>query len=226
MFRILSIDGGGIKGVFPAALLSALQDQLQLPIADHFDLIAGTSTGGIIALGLGLGLTPSELLGFYKGYGTAIFPGSQKWTSRLRHLHTTKYSGDPLKAALESVFSGKILGQSRRRLVIPSFSALSGRIYVYKTPHHPRFESDWSKTAVDVAMATSAAPTYFPPYINPTYIAHLDGGLWANNPTANAVVEAIGVLKADSGQIRVLSLGCTSVSQSFNLTTACMWGWR
>jgi patatin-like phospholipase/acyl hydrolase len=226
MFRVLSTDGGGIKGAFPAAFLTALQDHLQSPIVDYFDLIAGTSTGGIIALGLGLGLAPSEILNFYKRYGMEIFPGSQKWTSRLRHYRATKYSGDPLKRALENVFAEKVLGQSTKRLLIPSFSALSGKIYVYKTAHHRRFESDWSKTAVDVAMATSAAPSYFPPYINPAYIAHLDGGLWANNPTGNAVVEAIGVLGVDPGQIRVLSLGCTCVSQSFALKNAGMWGWR
>lgn len=226
MFRILSIDGGGIKGTFPAAFLTALQESLAAPVTDYFDLIAGTSTGGILAIGLGLGLAPAELLAFYKRHGKAIFPGSQSWASRLRHYRVTKYSGDPLKQALESAFGEKILGQSRKRLVIPSFSALSGRIYVYKTPHHPRFESDWPKTAVDVAMATSAAPSYFPPYINPAYIAHLDGGLWANNPTGNAVVEAIGILGADPKQIRILSLGCTCVSQSFALKNAGMWGWR
>jgi len=226
MFRILSIDGGGIKGVFPAAFLSELEEVLLTPIADYFDLIAGTSTGGIIALGLGLGMAPYEMLQFYKQYGTAIFPGSQSWGSRLRHYVATKYSSDPLKQALENVFGEKVLGESSKRLIIPSFSALSGRICVYKTPHHPRFESDWSKPAVDIAMATSAAPTYFPSYIGPTNIAHLDGGLWANNPTGNAVVEAIGILEADPKQIRVLSLGCTCVSQSFVMKTAGMWGWR
>lgn len=197
MFRILSIDGGGIKGAFPAAFLCALQEALSGSIADHFDLIAGTSTGGIIALGLGLGLSPFEILKFYTASGTAIFPASQKWSTRIRHYFTAKYSSDPLEEALKSAFRDRLLGHSRQRLVIPSFSALTGKIYVYKTPHDVRFESDWRKSAVEVAMATSAAPSYFPPYVTPNYIAHLDGGMWANNPTGNAVVEAIGILGVD-----------------------------
>jgi len=226
MLRILSIDGGGIKGAFPAALLAHLEESLNTPIADYFDLIAGTSTGGIIALGLGLGLSPSEMLKFYQGEGSTIFPASQSMGARVKHYVATKYSGDPLQRCLSSAFGDRVLGESTKRLVIPSFSALTGRIYVYKTPHDPRFESDWRRTAVEVAMATAAAPSYFPPYISPSYIAHLDGGMWANNPTSNAVVEAIGILKADPQDIRVLSLGCTCTAQSFVLKNAGLWGWR
>jgi patatin-like phospholipase/acyl hydrolase len=203
-----------------------LQDSLGHPIADYFDLIAGTSTGGIIALGLGLGLLPKEILDFYLKQGTTIFPSSQNWYTRAKHYVCTKYSGDPLEKCLREAFADRLLGDSRKRLVIPSFSALTGKIYVYKTPHDQRFESDWRKPAVEVAMATSAAPSYFPPYIGPSYIAHLDGGMWANNPTGNAVVEAIGILGVRPQDIRVLSLGCTCTAQSFTLKNAGMWGWR
>jgi hypothetical protein len=226
MFRILSIDGGGIKGIFPAAFLCALQESLEQPIAEFFDLIAGTSTGGIIALGLGLGLTPDEILNFYRSNGSKIFPCSLSWVTRAQHYLFTKYRSDPLEIALKSAFGDRLLGHSRKRLIIPSFSARSGKIYVYKTPHHEHFESDWKRSIVEVAMATAAAPSYFPPYIGSTYIAHLDGGMWANNPTGNAVVEAIGVLKIDPEEINVLSIGCTSVPQTFTLKNAGLWGWR
>ena len=225
MFRILSIDGGGIKGVFPAAFLSAIQDALPAPIASYFDLIAGTSTGGIIALGLGLGLSPQEILTFYKSHGSDIFPASQKWSSRTRHYFKTKYTSDPLEKALRVAFGDRVLGESQKRLVIPSFSALTGKIYVFKTPHHIRFETDWSKTMVEVAMATTAALSYFPPYISPSYIGHLDGGMWANNPTGNAVVEAVGILGIPRSKIRVLSLGCTCTPQSFVMKNAGLIGW-
>ena len=99
MFRILSIDGGGIKGVFPAAFLSAVEDCLVTPIADHFDLIAGTSTGGLIALGLGLGLRPKELLEFYKEQGDRIFPRAQTVASRPRHYLRAKYRATPSEMA-------------------------------------------------------------------------------------------------------------------------------
>lgn len=226
MFRILSIDGGGIKGAFPAAFLSTIQEKLSLPITDYFDLIAGTSTGGIIAIGLGLGIYPRELVKFYKSFGRTIFPSSQSWLARTRHYFINKYSADPLKQALTSVFGGKALGESRKRLVIPCFSAFTGKARIYKTPHHPRFESDWEKTAVEIAMSTSAAPTYFPPYVTRDFIAHLDGGMWANNPTGIAVVEAIGVLGIKPTDIRILSLGCTCIPQSFDLRRAGLLGWR
>jgi patatin-like phospholipase/acyl hydrolase len=226
MFRILSIDGGGIKGAFPAAFLCAIQEALSGPVADYFDLIVGTSTGGIIAMGLGLGLSPSEILKFYTTSGTAIFPASQKWSTRIKHYFTAKYSSDPLEEALKLAFGDRLLGHSRQRLVIPSFSALTGKIYVYKTPHDVRFESDWRRSAVEVAMATSAAPSYFPPYVTPNYIAHLDGGMWANNPTGNAVAEAIGILGVNPKDIRVLSLGCTGTAQSFVLRNAGLLAWR
>ena len=75
-------------------------------------------------------------------------------------------------------------------------------------------------------MATSAAPSYFPPYIAPNYIAHLDGGIWANNPTGSAVAEAVGILRVNPAQIRVLSLGCTCTAQSFVLQNVGMLAWR
>jgi Patatin-like phospholipase len=74
MFRILSLDGGGIKGVFTAAVLASIEADTKLKILDHFDLIAGTSTGGIIAIGLAMGLTAEELLTFYRERGPRIFP--------------------------------------------------------------------------------------------------------------------------------------------------------
>lgn len=226
MFRILSIDGGGIKGVFPAAFLTSLEQALGTPIVDQFDLIAGTSAGGIIALGLALGLSPQEILEFYKNYGPSIFPRSQSYVARLRHYLRSKYKSAPLESALEQVFHGKLLGEASKRLVIPSFSARTGKIYVYKTPHHKRFQSDWRIPAVEVAMGTTAAPSYFPPYIGSSYIAHLDGGMWANNPTGNAVVEAIGCLGVAPDRIRVLSIGCTCTAESFTLRNVGMWGWR
>src|SRR5579862_7682308 len=111
MRRILTIDGGGIKGVFPAAFLATLEQQLGRPIGRYFDLIAGTSTGGIIAIGLGLGLSAGDILKLYVEQGPAIFGqdhGSvQNWfRQKLRgmaHLVATKHSSEPLRRALEDV---------------------------------------------------------------------------------------------------------------------------
>lgn len=217
-FRILSIDGGGIKGVFPAAFLAAIENQIEDQIYKYFDLIAGTSTGGIIALGLGLGLSATQLAELYVDRGARIFPVSRRtrWAKLQNFFSRSKYSSEPLFSALREVFGESKLGDSRVPLLIPTLSGISGKIHVYKTPHQPRLEMDWKTSAIDVALATSAAPTYLPPHISPQGVPFLDGGLWANNPTGMAVVEAIVNLSADRSDIEVLSLGCTAEPKDFS----------
>src|ERR1700676_3444430 len=140
MRRILTIDGGGIKGVFPAAFLATLEQQLGRPVADYFDLIAGTSTGGIIAIGLGLGLTAQELLDLYKVWGARIFPRGR--FLRLLRLVRAKYSYLPLREALVSVFGNRRLGESKKRLLVPSLNLAAERVHIYKTSHHPKLVHD------------------------------------------------------------------------------------
>lgn len=209
MRRILSIDGGGIKGVVPAAFLAQLEETLGESITHFFDLIVGTSTGGIIALGLGLGLSAADILHFYEDLGPAIFAGN-RLTRGLRHVGFAKYHARPLRQALEATFGEKTLGESITRLVIPSLNLETGEVHLYKTAHHPRLEVDCKERAVDVALATSAAPTYFPTHRSAKGIPLIDGGMWANNPTGLAVVEAVGVLDWPRDAIYVLSLGCVT----------------
>ena len=216
MKRILAIDGGGIKGVFPASFLATVEDTIEDNIANYFDLIVGTSTGGIIALGLGLGLSAKELLAFYEEHGPTIFKGNRglRW---LRWLGTSKYSKTPLENALKSCFGDKRLGDSKKRLVIPSLNLENGEVHIYKTAHHPRLETDYKESAVDVAMATASAPTYFPTHRSIAGIPLIDGGLWANNPVGMSVVEAITLLDWPRDSLKVLSLGCTTEPLNVNL---------
>ncbi|WP_433193986.1 CBASS cGAMP-activated phospholipase [Nocardia sp. CA-107356] len=207
--KILCIDGGGIKGVFPAAFLADLEEEVDGSIGDYFDLIVGTSTGGIIALGLGLGLSAKETLGFYEKYGPSIFRGNGG-LGLVRWLGAAKYNPTPLRDALTEVFGEKKLGHSRTRLVIPSLDLETGQVHVKKTAHHPRFERDYKELAVDVALATAAAPTYFPTHRIQAGIPLIDGGTWANNPMGAAAVEALGVLEWTKGDVRLLSVGCTT----------------
>ncbi|MDP9484193.1 MAG: patatin-like phospholipase family protein [Actinomycetota bacterium] len=209
-----------MKGVFPASFLATVEDAVGDRVANYFDLIVGTSTGGIIALGLGLGLSADDILRFYGDSGSQIFGGNRTIRS-IRSLRTSKYSDKPLKSALESVFGEKKLGESSKRLVIPSFNLENGEVYIYKTAHHPRFERDYKLGAVDVALATAAAPTFFPTHRSAMGTPLIDGGVWANNPTGLAVVEAIGVLNWPKESIRVLSLGCTS--EPFDAGKARFW---
>jgi uncharacterized protein len=214
-YRILSLDGGGIRGVFPAAFLARLEEHLGLPVGSYFDLIAGTSTGGIIAIGLGLGLSAAHILRIYEDKGPAIFDQQygglhnwirQRWRST-RHWFGSKYGAAELRAALDGILGERRLGESKTRLLIPAWHPVLERVYIYKTAHHPRFESDYRQPAVDVAMATAAAPTFLPPHRTADHVELVDGGVWANNPIGAAVVEAVGVLNWPAAQLKILSIG-------------------
>lgn len=216
--RILSIDGGGIKGVFPVAFLAHIESALNLPtVRDYFDLIAGTSVGGIIALGLGLGLTAQQMTEFFVKYGPEIFPRPNSAKRKFRlWMGKEKYDPAPLKQALEATFGNRILNDSSVRLLIPSFDANGADIHIYKTAHHSRLGTDYRLKAVEVAMATAAAPTYFPALPSQNFVSMVDGGIWANNPVAFAVVEGTSVLGWNGDEIDVLSLGCTEEAIDFN----------
>ncbi|MGW2643969.1 CBASS cGAMP-activated phospholipase [Streptomyces olivaceoviridis] len=206
-FQILALDGGGFRGMFSAAVLTRLEEDLGTRIVDHFDLIAGTSTGGIIALGLGLGLSPREILTFYTEHGPRIFRDRSRMRG-IRHLVRAKYGSEPLKAALTEVFGDRTFGESTKRLVITSYNVAADDVYLFRTPHLPTLKRDWREKAVNVALATSAAPTYLPGM--PLDGARLiDGGVWANNPTMVALTEAVGPLSVPLKAIRVFSLGTT-----------------
>src|SRR6267378_4287150 len=125
MRRILSIDGGGIKGVFPISFLAEIESALSLrSVADYFDLIAGTSIGGIIAIGLGLGLTARQMGEFFVNEGPRIFPRQAIPTSTFRLLFgRERYNPGPLREALQKVFCAKTLADSQVRLLIPAFDA-------------------------------------------------------------------------------------------------------
>jgi patatin-like phospholipase/acyl hydrolase len=209
-FQILSLDGGGLKGIYSAAVLAALEADTGKSVAGHFDLITGTSTGGIIALGLGLGISPKKILEFYVKDGPEIFRNRWKGRSAL-HLLRAKYSARPREKALRGVFGDRILGSSTKALVVPAYDLDADRVYLFKTPHTDNLLRDWKTPAWQVAMATSAAPTYFPSYRLPSDRTRLiDGGVWANNPSMVGVVEAVSLFGATLEQIHLFSLGTTS----------------
>jgi uncharacterized protein len=204
-FQILSLDGGGLRGMFSAAVLARLEDDLGVRLVDHFDLIAGTSTGGIIALGLGLGMTPRQILEFYTNHGPRIFRDSSHLRG-IRHVFRAKYSVTPLRTALSKEFGERRFGESTKRLVITSYNLGAEDVYLFRTPHLPTLARDWREKVVDVALATSAAPTYLPG-MSLDGARLIDGGIWANNPIMVAVTEAVGPLNTPLESIRVLSVG-------------------
>lgn len=225
-FQILALDGGGIKGLFSAAVLTHLEEDLQINITDYFDLIVGTSTGGIIALGLGIGMRPHEIVRFYVKKGPEIFP--RRIGTGLRQCWRNKFDVSPLEDALKECFNDKLLGESRKRLVIPSYNLGDDDVYLFKTDHHERLNRDYKVPMWKVALATSAAPTYFPSFWGINHMRLIDGGIWANNPTMVGIVEAVSMLGQSLDSIKVLNLGTTDEVKirADKLDKGGFWQWK
>lgn len=214
-FKILSLDGGGIRGIYTAELLRLCEDRFGrgARIERYFDMIAGTSTGGVIALGLGLGLSAADIFDFYERDGRAIFPPLPvRLPARLRTLWNwatgPKLRHEALEEALKRRFEGHLLGDAGTRLVIPAFMMPKTEIAVFKTDHHADFRNDHLTPMWKVARATSAAPTYLKGLEHePSGRIFIDGGVWANNPIMVALVDALTAYDITAEQIEVLSIG-------------------
>ena len=201
-------------GAFTASVLAHLGRNSARGIAEHFDLITGTSTGGLIAIALGMGTSAEEIVRFYQERGAAIFPPSKGvggWLKTVRNLRRPKFTPYSLREAVASVVGDKTLGSATTRLAIPSYDASLGRIYVFKTPHHPDRLQDRDALAMDVALATSAAPTYFPAHKMPEHRGvFIDGGVWANCPAMVGIVEAVAFCGQRLENLRLLSISTTN----------------
>ena len=235
-FRILSIDGGGIRGILPASILAEFERRYLggNSAGDYFDLIAGTSTGGIIALGLSIGLPASEILNLYFDHGAEIFPAAKpplaslkRLWAKARSLAYYQYDRRPLEHELRRIFGTRVFGEAQRRLCIPSFDGFT-EVNIFKTPHHPDFRLDWREEMVTVALATSAAPTYFSIYRDGQR-RFADGGVWANNPVMVALVDALTCYTLERDQIDILSLGCGDAEITMSdaqVLQGGLWHWR
>lgn len=238
--RILSIDGGGIRGILPAKVLALCEDEFTSgrPAGEFFDYIAGTSTGGIIALGLSIGMSAKDVLKLYVDNGSAIFPPPLKFDWLLaqklqsawhffRDLARCKYDRTVLEDCLKLAFSTLRLGDVQRRLVIPSFDEFN-EVTLFKTPHHPDYKIDWEYYLVQVALSTAAAPTFFSTYKNGDR-QFADGGVWANNPIMTALVDALACYQIERHAISILSLGCAEWEFAFTkgqVSRGGVWHWK
>lgn len=220
-FRILSIDGGGIRGILPLAFLARLEETYLQgdSIANYFDLITGTSTGGIIALGLGKGLTATEILNIYVESGGAVFPPlnflqrrGQWWKSWIFN----RCNSEKLKRLIDEIFDGSQIWESKTRLCIPAAETKHYEPFIFKTPHHPDYKKDWPKTMAHAAETTSAAPTFFSPVKGTDGYEFVDGGIWANNPIMVGVADTLSCYDLKREQIKILSLGC--VKDKYNMS--------
>lgn len=232
MYRILTLDGGGIRGVLTAVLLKRL-DRIQPGFLDKIDLFAGTSTGGILALALAAGFTPEECKDLYVRFGPEIFANPiPDWVDG-GSLFGAKYENDSLARALRRYFGDRTLKDLLPRQVLISSFDLDNQDSANRNPeqfrtwkakffHNYAAEergADLAEGVVDVALRTSAAPTYFP-----VYDGYIDGGVVANNPSMCAVAQALDSARHVNAQgdlvpvtlndIVVLSLG-TGRNQQF-----------
>ena len=213
--RILCLDGGGIKGLFAATILSKIEELTGNPVFRYFDMISGTSTGAIIAAGIALGIPASQICDLYVKHAPQIFPQDKKLFRHLRQICSSKYTNTELSTQPEGIFQNFTVGDCRTRLLIPSYNLSTGKVQVFKTSHADDLKCDYKLKLVDVLLATTAAPTYLPPHRTPmgTYI---DGGIGANNPSLLALAEAVSSrCQWPREDIYLLSLGCTeSISEA------------
>jgi uncharacterized protein len=200
-FKVLTIDGGGVLGLYSATILHHFETNLRKKygddthIVDYVDLICGTSTGGLIALALALRIPTETICNFYEEYGSQIFPRSESFFALVRQtLLGGKFSDKPLRLALEKIFKDRKIGDSNCLLCIPTYDFTHGTYGIFKFDHKEgKLHRHNKLLMVDVALATSAAPTYFPlaqiELENNTQ--YVDGGVWANNPSLVGFTEAI-----------------------------------
>lgn len=224
-FNILALSGGGFLGLYTAKVLAMLEDLSDdKPIARSADLLAGTSVGGIIALGLAAEVKASRIYSAFRERGSLIFPdrpemGGIVKSARylLKYGKSAKYSSDALRETVEGLLPDKnmTLGDLSHRVIIPAVNLSTGEPRVFKTPHSQNLTYDARLSVVDVALATSAAPTFLP-MADIEGALHADGGLFANAPDILAIHEAEHFLDVNSALFHMLSIGTTTSKFSFS----------
>jgi len=236
MTRILSIDGGGILGLIPAMVLAEIEARAGRPAAELFDLVAGTSTGGIIACAVAAGIPANTVADLYRKRGKDIF------ARHLRHrlftgfgLWGPQYAASGIEAALADVFQGAKLSDCTTDLLVPAYDIEARTPVLFKSAkarwngvvgveaYHARSRDYYLR---DVARATSAAPTYFPPAritsLAGEVVTAVDGGLFANNPAACALAQVAKASRMYGAAM--VSLGTGSREQPYLYGAARRWG--
>ncbi|MEY8784874.1 CBASS cGAMP-activated phospholipase [Citrobacter freundii] len=226
--RILSLNGGGARGMFTISLLAEFERILALKqpdqdikIGDYFDLITGTSIGGILALGLAKGKSARELERVFYDKANDIFPKRWWLFNLLKSLVAPIYSSTPLRQTIEMMIGDETtFNDLTRRVMIPAVNLSTGKPQFFKTPHNPDFTRDGPLKLIDAALATSAAPTFFAPHRSEDLGAYFaDGGLVANNPSYIGLLEVFQDMKSDfpdvtHKDIHILNIGTTGEEYS------------
>lgn len=227
--RVLSIDGGGIRGIIPALVLAEVEERTQRRVADLFDLVAGTSTGGILACGLTVpgALPAAELVGLYLSRGGDIFRRSL-WQRVVTAEGLIDARHDPaaLRAVLTEYLGDARLADATTALLATGYDLHAREPYFFKS-WRVADEPARDLSMVTVAMATAAAPTYFPPVaVRPAGggppLSLVDGGVFANNPAMCAYAEAVRL--APGTPVTLLSLGTGEQTRPLDQDETEHWG--
>lgn len=224
-FHILALSGGGYKGLFTAEVINLIEQKTCTNFGTHFDLICGTSVGGILALALATReIAAQKIVDILTDAGPRIFPQYRpkvwdflSWASYhltgfrpYRGLYAAKHNNKELKEALEGIFKDLRLSDLKTRVLIPTANWSKGGPQFFKTPHNLNFHSDPKRKLVDVAMATSAAPVYLPNYMFEHQV-YADGGLVGNAPGLFGLHEAeFAIEEAKEATHYLLSIGTLS----------------
>ncbi len=241
---ILSVDGGGIRGLLPVRVLDEIRRRLEAagsrkPLAGLFDLVAGTSAGAIVALGITVTnsageprYSPGEILELYERRGTEIFPVSfRSMLQTAVQAVRFKYAPTGLCRVLADTFGDSTLRDAASYLLITSFDTEAMQPHCMKYLPDRCEPSDRPNYRMrDAARASSAAPTYFPPArISPIghpnrHFTLVDGAVFANNPAGLAFVEATKIFP-DESEFVVLSLGTGDPQQGYSYDEIRRWGY-
>lgn len=235
MAKVLSVDGGGIRGVIPAIVLSEIEKRAAKPISQCFDLIAGTSTGGIIALGLtkpgelgGPAFRAEDIVDLYANEGRRIFARST-WhrTRSFGGALDEKYPAEGVEEVLEEYFGDVRLQDTLTYVLVTAYEIEKRSPWFFRSSRAKKNPAEFDFPMKQVARATSAAPTYFEPLkLAGTgavdYWVLIDGGVFANNPTLCGIAEAKSELQADD--LLVVSLGTGELTRRLAYEDAKDWG--
>lgn len=195
-----------MRGLFTAGYIAELEDALGCKLADCFDLITGTSTGGIMALGVAAGKSGTELTLFYRREGPRIFGKPRK----ARLVFGPKYARGPLDTVLRETFGEMRMNELNTPVCITAHELIEGTPKVIKTDHAEGLRWGGDRLVWKVAAATSAAPTYFAPVQLDVEDSHIDGGVWGHNPGMVGLIEGVRYFGRPLDEIRLLSVGTSS----------------
>ena len=223
-FKILSLDGGGVRGIFSARVLDLIEQKLGIDIHNTFDLIVGTSTGSIVAASVAVKNDLSKLVKDYEECAKKTF---KKTFFPLKYLCKSKYDSKHLKKFLHDAFGEIKLGDIEVPLIINATNVSTGTVHVFKSRYqqHQRNPSQYIRDGgiplYKAVLASCSAPVYFDPVkVDDGLIC--DGGLWANNPALVGYTDAINNFQHDHKTIKILSIGTGKCSKFY--PPASNWG--